>query len=79
MSNQILNRVVQYMSNLGKTDLTGPQKKQILLLWIADELDLPEILEDFIIEIIDLLIQTEQGKIIFNKKAKKSILSCFNR
>jgi len=67
------------MTEVGQTDLSGKRKKDLVLKLIFDEMDLDEDLEDFLMHIIDLLINVENNKIIFNKKIKKSILSCFSK
>ena len=79
MTNSILKLLVKTMSEVGQTDLSGKRKKDLVLKLIFDEMDLDEDLEDFLMHIIDLLINVENNKIIFNKKIKKSILSCFSK
>ena len=79
MTNSILKLLVKTMSEVGQTDLSGKRKKDLVLKIIFDEMDLDEDLEDFLMHIIDLLINVENNKIIFNKKIKKSILSCFSK
>ena len=79
MTNSILKLLVKTMSEVGQTDLSGKRKKDLVLKIIFDEMDLDEYLEDFLMHIIDLLINVENNKIIFNKKIKKSILSCFSK
>ena len=79
MTNSILKLLVKTMTEVGQTDLSGKRKKDLVLKIIFDEMDLDEYLEDFLMHIIDLLINVENNKIIFNKKIKKSILSCFSK
>ena len=79
MTNSILKLLVKTMTEVGQTDLSGKRKKDLVLKLIFDEIDLDEDLEDFLMHIIDLLINVENNKIIFNKKIKKSILSCFSK
>ena len=79
MTNSILKLLVKTMTEVGQTDLSGKRKKDLVLKIIFDEMDLNEDLEDFLMHIIDLLINVENNKIIFNKKIKKSILSCFSK
>jgi len=79
MTNSILKLLVKTMTEVGQTDLSGKRKKDLVLKIIFDEMDLDEDLEDFLMHIIDLLINVENNKIIFNKKIKKSILSCFSK
>ena len=79
MTNSILELLVKTMTEVGQTDLSGKIKKELVLKLIFDEMDLDEDLEDFLMHIIDLLINVENNKIIFNKKIKKSILSCFSK
>jgi len=79
MTNSILKLLVKTMTEVGQTDLSGKRKKDLVLKLIFDEMDLDEDLEDFLMHIIDLLINVENNKIIFNKKIKKSILSCFSK
>jgi len=79
MTNSILKLLVKTMSEVGQTDLSGKRKKDLVLKIIFDEMELDEDLEDFLMHIIDLLINVENNKIIFNKKIKKSILSCFSK
>ena len=79
MTNSILKLLEKTMSEVGQTDLSGKRKKDLVLKIIFDEMELNEDLEDFLMHIIDLLINVENNKIIFNKKIKKSILSCFSK
>jgi len=79
MTNSILKLLVKTMTEVGQTDLSGKRKKDLVLKIIFDEMELDEDLEDFLMHIIDLLINVENNKIIFNKKIKKSILSCFSK
>ena len=79
MTNSILKLLVKTMTEVGQTDLSGKRKKDLVLKIIFDEMELNEDLEDFLMHIIDLLINVENNKIIFNKKIKKSILSCFSK
>lgn len=79
MTNSILELLVKTMTEVGQTDLSGKRKKDLVLKLIFDEMDLDEYLEDFLMHIIDLLINVENNKIMFNKKIKKSILSCFSK
>ena len=66
-SKVILDEVVRIMKEIGElSGLTGKQKKKLVLQMIEYELELPKIVETMIIHLIDLLIDVEQKKIVFN-------------
>jgi hypothetical protein len=67
------------MKYVGDVKMSGQLKKKFVLNKLRDELDLPEILEEFIINIIDTLIQVENGKLVFNKKVQASLFNCCTR
>lgn len=68
----ILNVLIENMKRYGKFNLTGEQKKKLLLDTLKYELDLEPIVENLIIELVDILIDVENKKIVFNPKIKKS-------
>lgn len=69
-SKVILDEVVRIMKEIGELNgLTGKQKKKLVLQMIEYELELPDLVETMIIHLIDLLIDVEQKKIIFNPNA----------
>lgn len=80
MAEVILNSLIDHMMSIGQLNISGDRKKNLVLLLIQEELDLPDILEDLIINLIDVLIKVEQNKLKFNKTfVKKKLLFCCNR
>jgi len=75
----ILWTLIDNMRHLGKfTGLCGKEKKELVIATLRHQLDLPDDLEDFIVALIDVLIQVEDGKIVFNKKIPTlSYRGCF--
>lgn len=67
----ILTYLIRIMKQIGEYDgLKGSQKKELVIKFIDYELELPEELETLVISLIDILIDVEQGKIIFNANVK---------
>lgn len=77
----VLTVLIENMKRFGKFNLTGKQKKQLLMETLRYELDLPEKLEDLIVELVDILIKVERNEIVFNPRIKKavSLLDCCGR
>lgn len=77
MSKEILKLMIHYMKYVGDIqNMSGILKKKFVLTKLRDELDLPEILEDLLINLIDILIDVENGKLVFNPKVKTSLFNC---
>ena len=69
--------LVDLMKIAGKSsELTGKQKKDLVIKRMRESLDLPQVYEDIIAVLIDTLIQVEDGKLVFNKKLKKTKWVC---
>lgn len=78
MTDIMLDLLVQTMKDVSVMKIKGSQKKRLVIELLMDELDMPEIVEDLLENLIDILIQTENGKIVFNKKIKTSLLNCYS-
>jgi len=73
-----LTVLIQLMKKAGQNkDLSGKDKKQFVLDEIRKQLELPEDIEDLIINLIDILIEVENHQLIINPKVKKSCLGCY--
>lgn len=57
--------------------LSGRQKKDFVLTELRRIIPYDNVVEELLIDIVDLLIQVENGKIVINKKMKKSCMSMF--
>jgi hypothetical protein len=74
--NKILTIVVNLMMLVGEAkSMSGKDKKKFVLDKLRELIEIDGIVEDLIIEIIDLLIQVENGELVFNKKITSSC--CF--
>ena len=56
--------------------LSGDEKKAYVIATLKTELDIDDDIFEFIEEIINVLIQTEKGKIVFNPIVKKVVRGC---
>ena len=76
--NSVLTVLIENMKRFGKFNLTGKQKKKLLMETLRYELELPDELETLIVELVDILIKVEKNEIVFNPKIKKavSLLKC---
>lgn len=69
--------LLELMQQAGQiNDMTGQQKKLYVMLKLKDGLDIDPILEDFIFDIIDLIINVDKNEIIINPKIKKLFICC---
>ena len=76
MSSVILDLLVKTMKDVSVMNISGFKKKTLVLELLFDELDMSPIIEELLENVIDLLIDVENGKLVFNKKIKKSFLYC---
>lgn len=77
---KVLNTVIEIMkkANEIKELQTGYQKKKYVMETVRNILNLPDEVEDIIIEFIDIVIDVEKGKIKINEKVKRLfIFPCF--
>ena len=58
-------------------ELSGKDKKQFVLDEIKKQLELPNDIEDLIINLIDILIQVQNGKLVINPKVTDGCLGCY--
>jgi len=64
----ILTVLIGNMQKIGRyKGLSGEEKKNIVLMLLEYELELPSVLEDFTDSLIDLLIAVENEEILINK------------
>lgn len=78
MSKEILKELISLMIEASlMVNMSGEDKKKYVLEELKKHITLNNEIEDFIINTIDILIDVDKGKIIFNKKVRK-IFSCFN-
>jgi hypothetical protein len=52
--------------------LSGRQKKDFVLIELRRIIPYDNVVEELLIDIVDLLIQVENGKIVINKKMKEN-------
>lgn len=57
--------------------LNGKEKKNFVLTELRRIIPYDNAVEEMLIDIVDLLIQVENGKIVINKKMKKGCMSMF--
>ena len=73
-----LTVLIQLMKKAGQNkDLSGKDKKQFVLDEIRKQLELPEDIEDLIINLIDILIEVQNGKLVINPKVKDGCMGCY--
>jgi hypothetical protein len=58
-------------------ELSGKEKKKFVLNELRRIIPYDNAVEELLIDIVDLLIQVENGDIVINKKVKKSCMSMF--
>ena len=77
---KVLNTVIEIMKKANELEdlKTGYQKKKYVMETVRRILDLPDEVEDVIIEFIDIVIDVEKGRIKINEKVKRLfIFPCF--
>lgn len=71
-----LSVLVDLMKQAGENkNTTGKQKKEWVIKKMREVLNLPEVVEDLIAELIDLLIDVDKHRIIINPKVKKHFIN----
>lgn len=71
-----LSVLVGLMREAGESkNTTGKQKKEWVLTKLREVMKLPDVVEDLIVELIDVLIDVDKNRIIINPKAKKHFVS----
>ncbi len=55
--------------------LNGEEKKNFVLTELRRIIPFDNVVEELLIDVVDLLIQVENGNIVINKKMKKSYMS----
>lgn len=75
----ILSKVIDLMivATQNKNLTSGEQKKKYVLDAVRSFLEMPEDIEDLIIEFIDIIIKVDKGKLTINQTIKKNFLCCF--
>jgi hypothetical protein len=74
-----LSVLVDLMKQAGQNKkTTGKQKKEWVLTKLREVMNLPDAVEDLIIELIDVLIDVDKHKIVINPAVKKHIVSLGN-
>jgi len=73
---QILNLLVKSMIDVGKMQISGETKKRLVLNILFEELEMNPVVEELLEHFIDILIQVENGKLVFNTKLKQGFLTC---
>jgi len=77
---KVLNTVIEIMKKANELEQlkTGYEKKKYVMETVRNILNLPDEVEDIIIEFIDIVIDVEKGKIKINEKVKRLfIFPCF--
>ena len=73
----IIKILLELMQQAGQIkNMNGQQKKLFVMLKLKDGLELDPILEDFIFDVIDLLIDVDKNEIKINPKIKKLFICC---
>jgi len=71
-----LSVLVDLMKQAGENkNTTGKQKKEWVLTKLREVMNLPDAVEDLIIELIDLLVDVDKHRIVINPKVKKHFVS----
>jgi len=74
-----LSLLIDLMRQAGENKkTTGKQKKEWVIKKMKDVLNLPEIVEELIAELIDLLVDVDGHKIVINPAVKKHFISLGN-
>jgi len=72
----ILKHLVEAMKRVGVYNgLTGDEKKNMVIKDLHEAFEIPEPLLQFVINMIDILINVEKGRIVFNPKVKPVVAS----
>ena len=73
----LMQIIVRLMQSAGTfRNMTGAKRKAYVISKLLDELDVDEDVIEFINEVVDVLIQTEKGKVVFNPVVKKIARGC---
>lgn len=79
MDSKILEMLVDTMQYFGSIqNLSGPQKKVFVLKSLDLKINLPDETKETLMNLIDILIQVENHKIIINPKIEKLTKSLFS-
>ena len=71
-----LNVLIDLMRQAGEIkNTTGKQKKEWVLTKLREVMKLPDVVEDLIVELIDVLIDVDKHRIIINPTVKKQFVS----
>jgi len=71
-----LSVLVDLMKQAGANkNTTGKQKKEWVIKKMKEVLNLPEVVEELIAELIDLLVDVDGHKIVINPKVKKHFIN----
>lgn len=71
-----LSVLVDLMKQAGENkNTTGKQKKEWVIKKMKEVLNLPEVVEELIAELIDLLVDVDGHKIVINPKVKKHFIN----
>ena len=71
-----LSVLVDLMQQAGQNkNTTGKEKKEWVLTKLREVMNLPDAVEDLIVELIDLLIDVDKHRIVINPNVKTHIVS----
>ncbi|MHA2039831.1 MAG: hypothetical protein ACW98X_25730 [Promethearchaeota archaeon] len=71
-----LSVLVDLMKQVGENkNTTGKQKKEWVINKMKEVLNLPDVVEELIAELIDLLVDVDGHKIVINPKVKKHFIN----
>ena len=71
--------LIDLMKTAGKAkNLDGEDKKKFVLQEMKRLITYDNYIEDILIHIINLLIQVENGELVFNKDVKDNAVKCFD-
>lgn len=71
-----LSVLVDLMKQAGENkNTTGKQKKEWVIKKMKEVLNLPEVVEELLAELIDLLVDVDGHKIVINPKVKKHFIN----
>jgi hypothetical protein len=78
MSEDLLKKLISLMIEASNMKgMRGMDKKAFVMNKLEEHMKLDNALEDFILHIIDLLIDVDKGKLTFNKRAVKRVRNIF--
>lgn len=67
----LVSELLKFMSIVGNhKNMSGKEKKKWVLLKLKEEMELPEVLEDLILAIIDYVVLVDKGQIKINPEIK---------